>query len=200
MMVSRATTPRWPIISDNGVGRLRRKPSPRRPRFDRSWHRRARPEAKQAEEVGRIDEDLARVREAGLAAELAPDRRRLGEVAAGDVLPDLVPFGRRQRLPQGFVRTREALEKRGAIFIVSARRLVAQKDAAGAGGAADRLHQPQLVVAREVMDRQAAPRGVGMFGPAHHGVDEIAMVEIDLERGARETGGGELERRLREID
>jgi len=26
------------------------------------------------------------------------------------------------------------------------------------------------------------------------------MVEIDLERGAREIGGGELERRLREID
>src|SRR5206468_9744854 len=69
-----------------------------------------------------------------------------------------------------------------SIFIISARRLVEQKHAAGAGGAADRLHQPQLVVARQVMDRQAAPRGVGMFGPAHHGVDEIAMVEIDLER------------------
>jgi hypothetical protein len=39
-----------------------------------------------------------------------------------------------------------------------------------------------------------------MFGPAHHGVDEIAMVEIDLERGAREIGGRELERRLRQID
>jgi hypothetical protein len=39
-----------------------------------------------------------------------------------------------------------------------------------------------------------------MFGPAHHGVDEIAMVEIDLEWGVREIGGGELERRLREID
>jgi hypothetical protein len=44
-------------------------------------------EAEQTEEVGRIEEDLPRLREAGLAAELAPDRRRLGEVAGGDVLP-----------------------------------------------------------------------------------------------------------------
>src|SRR5262249_34866543 len=50
------------------------------------------------------------------------------------------------------------------------------------------------------MDRQAAPGGVGMFGPAHHGLHEIAMVEIDLERRAREIGGSELERRLRQID
>jgi hypothetical protein len=75
-------------------------------------------EAEQTEEVGRIEEDLPRLREAGLAAELAPDRRRLGEVAGGDVLPELVPFGRCQCLPQGFVRPQETIEKRGAILIV----------------------------------------------------------------------------------
>jgi hypothetical protein len=47
------------------------------------------------------------------------------------------------------------------------------------------------------MDRQAAPGRVGMFGPAHHGIHEIAMVEIDFERRSREIGGGELECRLR---
>src|SRR5260370_8262252 len=151
MMISGATARRLPIISDNGVGRLRRKPSPRRPRFDRSRRRRAPLEAKQAEEVSPIDEDLARLREAGLAAELAPDRRRLGEVAAGDVPPDLVPFRRRQRLPPRFVRAREALEKGGAVFIVSPRRLVDQKHAPGAGGAADRLHQPPPLAPRAAL-------------------------------------------------
>ena len=67
----------------------------------------------------------------------------------------------------------------------------------GAGGAADRFHQAQLVVAREVMDRQATPGRVGVLGPAHHSLHEIAMVEIDLERRLREIGVGELERRLR---
>src|SRR5260370_7118304 len=175
MMISGATARRLPIISDNGVGRLRRKPSPRRPRFDRSRRRRAPLEAKQAEEVSPIDEDLARLREAGLAAELAPDRRRLGEVAAGDVPPDLVPFRRRQRLPPGFVRAREALEKGGAVFIVSARRLVEQKHAAGAGGAADRLHQPQLVGAREAVDPQAPPRPPPILRPSTQRPPELAM-------------------------
>jgi len=45
----------------------------RKGRRRRSRHRRACLEAKQAEEVGRIGEDLARLCEAGLAAELAPD-------------------------------------------------------------------------------------------------------------------------------
>ena len=53
-------------------------------------------EAKQTEEVGRIDEHLPRLSEGGLTAEVGPDRRRLGEVAGGDVLPELLPFGRCQ--------------------------------------------------------------------------------------------------------
>jgi len=39
-----------------------------------------------------------------------------------------------------------------------------------------------------------------MLGPAHHGFHEIAMVDIDFERRSREIGGGELERRLRQVD
>jgi hypothetical protein len=39
-----------------------------------------------------------------------------------------------------------------------------------------------------------------MLWPAHHGVDEIAVVEVDLERHAGEIGGGQLKRRLRQVD
>ena len=56
-------------------------------------------EAEQPEEVGGIDEDLPSVTEASLAAELTPSGCGLGEVACGDVMPDLVPFGRRQYAP-----------------------------------------------------------------------------------------------------
>jgi hypothetical protein len=51
---------------------------------------------------------------------------------------------------------------------------------------ADRLHQAQLVVGRQVMDRQAALGRVGMLRPAHHGFDEIAVVEFDLEATRRD--------------
>ncbi len=157
-------------------------------------------EAEQPEEVRRIDEDLLRVAEPGLAAELAPDGCGLGEVAGRDVVPDLRPFRRRQHAPQGLVGAQEAGQERIAVLIGPARRLVEQEDPAGADGAADRLHQAQLVVGRQVMDRQAAPGRVGMLRPAHHGLDEIAVVEVDLERHAGEIGGGKLERRLRQVD
>ena len=39
-----------------------------------------------------------------------------------------------------------------------------------------------------------------MLRPAHHGFDEIAVVEVDLERHAGEIGGGKLKRRLRQVD
>ena len=55
--------------------------------------------AEKPEEIRRIDEDLCRLGEARRAAELAPHRRGLGEVAGQDVVPDLVPFGRRQCAP-----------------------------------------------------------------------------------------------------
>jgi hypothetical protein len=56
-------------------------------------------EAEQSEEVGGVDEDLPSLTEASLAAEITPSRRGLGKVAGGDVMPDLVPFGRRQYAP-----------------------------------------------------------------------------------------------------
>jgi hypothetical protein len=37
-------------------------------------------------------------------------RRGLGKVAGGDMVPDLVPFGRRQYPPQGLVHQHEAVE------------------------------------------------------------------------------------------
>src|ERR1700730_14150219 len=66
--------------------------------------------AEEPEEVRRIDEDFPCLTEAGLAAELAPDVSGLGKVAGGDVVPDLVPFGRRQYPPQGLVHQHEAVE------------------------------------------------------------------------------------------
>ena len=55
--------------------------------------------AEEPEEVRRIDEDLPRLTEAGLATEFAPLGCGLGKVAGGDVVPDLIPFGRRQYPP-----------------------------------------------------------------------------------------------------
>src|SRR5262245_27776810 len=78
--------------------------------------------AEEPEEVRRIDEDLPRHMEAGLAAEVAPDGRSLGKVAGGDVVADLVPFGQRQYPPQGLVRPDEAVEICGPILVVSTRR------------------------------------------------------------------------------
>jgi hypothetical protein len=46
------------------------------------------------------------------------------------------------------------------------------------------------------MDREAAPGRVGMLRPPHHGLDEIAVIEIDFEREPGKIGGGELERWL----
>ena len=80
--------------------------------------------AEKPEEVRRIDEDLPRLSEAGLAAELAPVGCGLGKVAGGDVVPDLVPFGRRQYPPQGLVRPHEAVEIRGPILVDPTRRFV----------------------------------------------------------------------------
>jgi hypothetical protein len=156
--------------------------------------------AEESEEVRGIGEDLPRFTEAGLAAELAPDGGGLGKVAGGDVVPDLVPFGRRQYPPQGLVRPHEAVEICGPILVDTTRRFVEQEDPAGTGGAADRLHQVQLVIGRQVMDRQAAPGRVGMLRPAQHGFDEIAVVEIDLKWQLGEIGSGEIKGCLRQVD
>ena len=51
----------------------------------------------------------------------------------------------------------------------------------------------QLVVGRQVMDRQAGPDRVGMLRPAHHRFYEIAVVEIDFEWQPGEIGSGEIE-------
>ena len=80
--------------------------------------------AVEPEEVRRIDEDLPRLTEAGLAAELSPLGCGLGKVAGGDVVPDLVPFGRRQYSPQGLVHPHEAVEIRGPILVEPTRRFV----------------------------------------------------------------------------
>ena len=121
-------------------------------------------ETEQLEEVGRIDEDLPRFAKACLAAEFAPHGCGLGKVAGGDVMPNLVPLGWRQYRPQGLVRSYETIEPRGPILAGPTRRLVEEEDPAGADGAADCLHQAQLVLGREVMDREAAPGRVGMLG------------------------------------
>src|ERR1700730_13140406 len=81
-------------------------------------------ETEEPEEVRLIDEDLPRLAEAGLAAELAPLGCGLGKVASGDVVPDLVPFGRRQYPPQGLVRPHETVEICGPILVVPTRRFV----------------------------------------------------------------------------
>jgi hypothetical protein len=64
----------------------------------------------------------------------------------------------------------EALEIAVAILARPASRLVEQKHSAGPDGGADRAHQSELVAGRQVMDRQAAPRRVGVLRPPHHGV------------------------------
>src|SRR4051794_34896205 len=145
-------------------------------------------ETKQLEEVGRIDEDLPRLAKACLAAEFAPHGCGLGKVAGADVMPDLVPLGWRQFPPQGLVGSHETIEPRGPILAGPTRRLVQEKDPTGADGAADCLHQAELVLGREVMDRQAAPGRIGMLRPPHHGLDEIAVIEIDFERESRKIG------------
>src|SRR5262245_48703347 len=126
---------------------------PERPALTRSG-RASRLVAEQPEEVGRIGENLPRLAEAGGAAELAPGRRGFREVAGGDVVPDLLPFRTRQHVPERLVDPLEALEESCAVLAVPAGRLVEQEDAARAGRAADRLHQAELVGAREVMDRE----------------------------------------------
>src|SRR6478609_9294465 len=153
-------------------------------------------EAEQLEEVGRIDKDLPRFAEARLATEFAPHGCGLGKVAGADVMPNLVPLGWRQYPPQGLVRLYETIEPRGPILAGPTRRLVQEEDPAGTGGAADCLHQAQLVLGREMVDRQAAPGCVGMLRPSHHGLDEIAVIEIDFERQPGKIGGGELKRWL----
>src|SRR5215831_8686210 len=153
-------------------------------------------EAEQLQQVGRIGEDLPRLAEAGVAAELAPARRGLGKVAGDDVLPDLLPLRLVEDLPRRPCNPPEAVEKRRAILVREPRRLIQQEDAAAAGGGVDHLHQSALVVGLQVMDRQAAPGRVGVLVPRQHGFDEIAVVEIDLERHCGEILGGELERRL----
>src|SRR5262245_19298965 len=50
------------------------------------------------------------------------------------------------------------------------------------------------------MDRQAAPGRIGVFGPAQHRLDEIAVIEIDLEENVGKVNGGELEGGLGKID
>jgi hypothetical protein len=57
-----------------------------------------------------FDEDLARLTEAGLAAELAPLGCGLGKVAGDDVVPDLVPLG----TPAGLRRRRSPRDRRRA--------------------------------------------------------------------------------------
>src|SRR3954454_15085811 len=117
-------------------------------------------------------------------------------VAGGDVMPNLGPLGWRQYRPQGLVRSYETIEPRGPILAGPPRRLVEEEDPAATGVAADCLHQAQLVLGREVMDRQAAPGPVGMLRPPHHRLDEVAVIEIDFERQPGKIGGGELERWL----
>ena len=50
------------------------------------------------------------------------------------------------------------------------------------------------------MDRQPAPGGIGGLRPARQRGDEVAVVELDLERHARQILGRKLQRRLRQID
>src|SRR5262245_54917924 len=137
---ARSTTPSSIVIGTSQSICMAEALSPRSGRGGRSRSDRRRPE---------------RRAEAGLAAELAPHRPGLGKVAGGDVVPDLLPFVRRQYSPPRLVRAQEAVEPCRTILAVAARRLVEQEDPAGAGGTADGLHQPQFIVGREVMDRQA---------------------------------------------
>src|SRR5678815_4702034 len=51
-----------------------------------------------------------------------------------------------------------------------------------AGRPAQGTHQAKLFIGSKVMNGQAAPRDVGRLRPAGHRLDEVAMVELDLER------------------
>jgi hypothetical protein len=51
-----------------------------------------------------------------------------------------------------------------------------------------------------MMDREAAPGGVRFLGSPGECGDEVAVVELDLERNAGEVLRGKLKRRLRQID
>src|SRR5262245_6346424 len=143
--------------------------------------------AEKPEEVGRINKHLPGVRKPGFASQFAPQGRGLGKVAGRHMLRDLIPLGRGQDVPEPLVGAHEALEKCLPILRRLQRRLVKQEKSALAGGAAHCAHQAELVAGREVMDRQAAPRHIGVFGPAQHRLDEIAVIEIDLERNVRKV-------------
>ena len=69
-----------------------------------------------------------------------------------------------------------------------------------AGRSVDGLEEIALPVRREMMDREAAPGGVRFLGPPGERGDEVAVVELDLERNAGEVLRGKLKRRLRQID
>jgi hypothetical protein len=157
--------------------------------------------AEKSIEVRRISEDLPRLTEAGLAAERAPAVSGFGKVAGRNVLPNLVPFDRRQHLPQGLVRAQEAVEECGSILVDPTRRFIKQEYPAGTGGAADRLHKAQLFRRLTgdgstgcTRSRRHAPP------PAHHGFYEIAVVEIDLQWRLGEIGSGEIKGCLRQVN
>jgi hypothetical protein len=60
----------------------------------------------------------------------------------------------------------------------------------------DRLQQIELVLGREVMDRESAPGGIRWLGPLRQRGDEVAMVELDLEGNTFKVLRRELERGL----
>ena len=91
---------------------------------------------------------------------------------------DLRPFVRRQHGPDRLVDAAEALKIRIASLAIAPRRLVDHEK--GTGRVPQRLHQAKLAVRVKVMDRQAAPRDVGVLRPPRDRLDEIAMVKGKL--------------------
>src|SRR5262245_46613469 len=95
----------------------------------RSWSLRvaSRVEAVEVKEPRRINKDLLGFRKASLAAELKPCRLGFGKIASAAMVPDLVPLGWRQHVPQPAERALDAVEVSGAVLAGLPGRLVQQK-------------------------------------------------------------------------
>ena len=111
---------------------------------------------------------------------------------------DLCPLLIEEKRPGRTVHPAKSLEIGVTRLALVQARLVDHQEVAGRS--VDGLEEIALPVRREMMDREAALGGVRFLGPPSERGDEIAVVELDLERNAGEVLPGKLECRLRQID
>src|SRR4030095_10596405 len=111
---------------------------------------------------------------------------------------DLCPLLIGEERPGWAVHPAKSLEIGVACLALVQARLVDHQEVAGRS--MDVLEEIALPVRREMMDREAAPGGVCFLWPPGERGDEVAVVELGLERNAGEVLRGKLECRLRQID